>query len=90
MKYPNFTEERWCEIYAARARLQAYADKIQPYPALPEEEKPPEVKHIFIYEHSNLTPKLADRITQLERRLSFDEKKLPKHTPIEKVSYTII
>ena len=33
----DFTEEQWREIDTARARLQAYKDKVQPYPALHDE-----------------------------------------------------
>ena len=29
---PIFTEEIWKEIYASRAQLEAYKNKIQPYP----------------------------------------------------------
>ena len=32
---PIFTDEIWNEIYACRARLEAYQNKIQPYPPYP-------------------------------------------------------
>jgi len=39
-KYPSFTKEQWNEIYAARARLEAYRNKVQLYPKYPEPPKP--------------------------------------------------
>lgn len=35
-----FSPEQWREIYAVRAELEAYRNKVQPYPALPAEEEP--------------------------------------------------
>jgi len=34
----DFSPETWQEIYEARARFQAFVDKVQPYPAYPDQQ----------------------------------------------------
>ena len=76
---PLFTQEQWIEIYEARARLEAWRCKFQPYPAYPEETSEPEKQIIHIHTHLSLDKKaleLQERIVSLEENLkTFNERK---------------
>ena len=76
----KFTEEQWVEIYRVRSQLEAYRDKIQPYPAYPESENGTHTpEHITkIYTHLSIDKKaleLQKRIVSLEEEI----KKLRTH-----------
>ena len=70
----KFTNEEWQDIDEARARLQAYKDKVQPYPAYPEDNAPPEIKPIF-----RARP-VDTEIDQLKAGFLFLQRKLAEHT----------
>lgn len=76
----DFSKEQWQEIDEARARLQAYRNKIQPYPAYPDEPLEPEHKVVeHIVRHSQMGAKEFDLLQQTARKLEYLEKKLTEH-----------
>ncbi len=81
----RFSKEVWDEIYAARARLEAYRLKIQPYPAYPEEStesQPQVVEHIV--RHSQMGAKEFDLLQQTALKLDHLDKKLTEHLEYKK------
>lgn len=88
---PMFTKEEYKEIEESRARLQAYKDKIQPYPSYPIQpqepirEEPTEVivKKMFIYVGVDKKAlELQKRLVSLEETLKEhpDKKKKGRYT----------
>ena len=74
IKYPNFTNEQWKEIEEARARLEAYKNKIQPYPVLPEDNlKPPSNKV------EEWAPKQWDVVNQMRGLVLHLQRKVNDH-----------
>jgi len=77
---PRFTKKQWGEIYAVRSRLEAFKNKIQPYPAYPDEiqePKPQVVEHIV--RHSNMGNKEFDLLQQTALKVSYLDQKLTEH-----------
>jgi len=85
----KFTEEQWNEIYRARTQLEAYRNKIQPYPEREcSEIERPEPEHVYkIYTHLNIDKKaleLQQRIVSLEEEIKkvrayAGKKRMPKY-----------
>jgi len=64
----DFSEEQWREIYAARARFEAYANKIQPYPGVPDDIQP---------EHLIFRPRPVDKeLDQLKSKMLWLQNKM--------------
>lgn len=78
----DFTEEQWREIYAARARLEAYRNKIQPYPAYPNHDETHQDKQgagqprEVIHRTSNMGRAEFILLQQTARKADWLEKKL--------------
>ncbi len=73
----DFSPEQWREIYEARARLEAYKNKVQPYPAYPEEDTPPKLQVVeHIVRHSQMGKQEFDLLQQTALKADFLEKKV--------------
>ena len=82
----QFSKEAWDEIYVARARLAAIKDKIQPYPAYPEESqqesRPQVVEHI--HRTSNMGAKDFDLLQQTALKTQYLDEKFTEHLEFKK------
>jgi hypothetical protein len=87
----TYGEEKMKEAEKARARLEAYRDKIQPYPSLSEEEykePSPEVKYIISTDPA--TRKLAEEARVIAGGVREEFQEHVSHTDKKKkdVTYT--
>ena len=64
-----FSQEQWQEIYAVRARLEAYKLKVQPYPLLPDPQKEASKEQVIIHRHSNMGKLEYDILQQRGRQV---------------------
>lgn len=73
----QFNKETWREIYEVRARLEAYRDKIQPYPAYPDEPTEPAPQVVeHIHRFSDMGSKEFDLLQQTALKTQYLDGKL--------------
>ena len=74
----KLTDDQMIELMRARARFEAYCDKIQPYPPYPDEEvpepKPQVIEHIV--RHSQMSKKEFNVLQQTALKVDYLEKEL--------------
>lgn len=81
---PRFTDSEMIEIGRARERLEAYRNKVQPYPPELETEEPkPQVQEV-IHRHSDMGKQEFDLLQQTALKLEYLNTKLTDHLEFKK------
>lgn len=76
---PQFNDAQMIEIARIRERLEAYCNKVQPYPAEPEEDKPVPQLVQHIVRHASLSKQEFDFLQQTSFKIENLNQKLTEH-----------